>query len=214
MPILLKQESIEEIAERYLQYIEQVCPKGPIELIASCGAAVLAIEVAQALSVKNRRPQRLILMDLPGGELIAPLHLKMQERQKRSWRSSLFGFIFRQLGGERLQHVSGQRHLEKKITMGQTLNDNEARSYTDYLLNAALRSYCPKTYNGAVELVYSGRWSRGVENAEDAKLPTPWQGIFTQLKGVHFSPAKNHEDLLSAEGASFISTLLKPKQGT
>ncbi len=213
-PNTLPVEPIEQTAKRYAAHINRLNLQNPCILLAACGAAVLAIETAQQLSRCGREPATLILMDLPRGELAAPIHRKLQQRQQSSWLKSLYGFAFRRLGGQALKQKYDLRKIEYKIASDRPLSDIEARNYTDIKLYTALSEYRPQPYSGAVELVFSGRWHRGVSSPQDAEVPAYWQTLLPNVQNIHFSPAVQHDDLLDGDGAAFVADIVNLKHAT
>ncbi len=207
-PSFSEPESIDLMAGRYARYIESVQTKRGCDLIAACGAAVVAIEIARRLGEKGFAVNRLILMDLPRGELQAPWLQKLRKRQHRSWWKSLYHYSFSQLGGRALYLRSAHRKIEQKVKNHIPLNDSEAKTYTDVRLYDALSAYEPKPYTGRTELVFSGRWHRGVDSPDEAKVPPFWSGLLTQVEGFHFSPVQDHNDLLQGAGAAFAARII------
>ena len=207
-PVHHAEESIADIAKRYANLIEQA-PRGKsFEMLAACGAAVVALETADQLSRRGIGPVRLMLMDLPRGELSAPLYRRLSKRQQTSWLGSLYYFTYRRLGGETFSLRLAFRRIEKKIRNAVPLTDEEAKTYTDVRLYSALADYKPPVYEGHIELVFSGRWRRGVDSPEQASVPHFWSGYLTNVRGYHFSPVGQHNDLLQGEGATFIASIL------
>lgn len=204
-PSLLADEKLENTASQYIALIEKLDLTGPIELLASCGAAVVALEMAHQLEKLGRTPSRLVLMDLPRGELSGSIHKQLKYRHNRSWTKSAYGYLFRVFGGEALRKNRQLKEIEQKIQAGTSLSDLEARNYTDYKLFSALAAYKPVSYRGRVELVFSGRWRRGVDTVDDAKVPEFWRNLLCDVSAIHFSPAKNHEDLLGKEASRFLA---------
>lgn len=207
-PSPIEPESITQSAKRYVDYIEQTQPNAGYDLIASCGAAVVALEMAILLAKKGNPPVKLILMDLPKGELVAPFTRRLTERQSRSWLASLYHFTFRLLGGEAFSFRLTLRAIEKKIKNGEPLTDTEAKTYTDAQLYSALANYKPQVYKGDIELVFSVRWRRGITSESEASVPPFWSEFFTSVRGLHFSPVKQHNDLLQGEGAAFAASIV------
>ncbi len=211
-PLPIKSETIEQLSKRYADIIEQTQSQaGSYVLIASCGAAVVALEAAIVLTERGIQPAKLVLMDLPRGELSTPLHRRLAERQSRSWLVSLYHFTYRLLGVETLSFWLKLRAIEKKISGAIPLTDVEAKAYTDSQLYSALANYKPKVYNGNVELVFSGRWRRGISTPAEASIPAYWTEYLTNVDGIHFSPVNQHNDLLQGEGAEFAARIVESK---
>ncbi len=208
-PSILAYETIENIANRYLHHVQSSKVDGQIIILASCGAAVIALEVAQQLSKLGREPVQLILMDLPRGELSAPVYKRIGHRYESSWLKSVYGYVFRIFGGESFKKSHRLKAIERKIKKGFALTDIEARNYTDLLLNMALSNYKPRPYDGSVDLVFSGRWRRGIDDPGTTKIPKFWEKYLLNVTAKHFSPAKDHKDLLDKQGAEFISRILQ-----
>ena len=67
-PAVLPHEAIEQTASRYLDYLKGVSLGEHVTIVAACGAAVIAMEIARLLKNENLTIE-LVLMDLPGGQL-------------------------------------------------------------------------------------------------------------------------------------------------
>ena len=94
-----------------------------------------------------------------------------------------------------------------KAYASKPLTDVEARAYTQEMLGKAAKNYAPTLYEGKVVLVFSQRWRRGVANEGAARLPEPWATVLRNAT-IRFSPAVDHNDLLTGESAAFVADLI------
>jgi amino acid adenylation domain-containing protein len=203
-PRVLPPESIETIAARYQRYVEQTGATAPV-LLGSCSALPVALELGQRLTAAGNPPRALMLMDLPGQALKAPLLRRLQHRATQSLVKSGVGWVrrrFQMLGNER-----ARRDLLAKVQAATPLNDVEARAYTQQLLADAAMDYEPRPYSGTVVFVFSQRWRLGVSDENAARLPDPWAATFSEAT-IKFSPATHH-DLLVGESAAFVAGLVE-----
>lgn len=201
---ILPLESIETIAARYQRYVEQTGAVSPV-LVGACASLPVTLELGRRLSDVGNAPRALILMDFPGRALKAPLRGQLRFRSTHSPLKSAVGWAKSKL--RVLREERAQRALLAKARASQPLTDIEARAYTETMLAEALKGYAPSRYEGKVVLVFSQRWRRGVPDEGSARLPEPWDTVFGQAS-IKFSPAVDHNDLLTRESARFVADLI------
>ncbi len=208
-PLPVPIESVQQTAERYASHIERVYPKGELLIIAACGAAVISIEVARLLQSNGRTPDKLVLMDLPRGELTTASERGFKHRQGRNIFHSAYGYAMRVGGGNKIKAYLDRSKINRKIQRGIALTDVEAAELMHIRLSEALADYEPRQYLGNVELILSKAWYRGVENSEDAKVPEFWRPFLPNVSAIHFSPADHHSDLLQGDAAAFAVKVIE-----
>ncbi|MEM8499391.1 MAG: AMP-binding protein [Pseudomonadota bacterium] len=211
-PVPVAIESIQETAERYAQHIQRAHPEGTLRILAACGAAVISIEVARILQSNGRTPEKLVLMDLPRGELTTASQRGFKHRQGRNLLHSAYGYMMRVWGGNKIKAHLDRRRINRKVVRGIALSDAEAVELMHIRLSDALERYQPCAYAGPVELVFSKSWYRGVDKVENAFVPTFWKPYFSQVTDIHFSPAKVHAELLQDKAAAFAANILESDQ--
>ncbi|MFK7730268.1 MAG: AMP-binding protein [Pseudomonadales bacterium] len=208
-PLPVPVESIQETAERYATHIERVHPKGDLCILAACGAGVISIEVARMLQLNGRTPDKLVLMDLPRGELTTASERGFKHRQGRNILHSAYGYAMRVGGGNKIKAYLDRYKINRKISRGVALTDLEAAELMHIRLSEALSDYEPKEYQGKVELILSKAWYRGVEKAEDASVPEFWRPFLPGVSAIHFSSADHHSDLLQGDAAAFAVKVIE-----
>ncbi len=208
-PQPVPEESIQETAERYAKHIERVHPEGELCLLAACGAAVISIEIARILERQGRPPSKLVLMDLPRGELTTASERGFKHRQGRNILHSAYGYAMRVGGGNKIKAYFDRNKIYRKINRGIALSDAEAAELMHIRLSDALGNYEPEEYPGQVELILSKAWYRGVAKEEDAKVPDFWKPFLPNVSAIHFSPAEHHSDLLQGAAAAFAVNVIE-----
>ena len=208
-PVPVPAESIRQTAERYLSHIERVQPSGNLCILGGCGAAVISLEVARLLQNNGRTPTKLVLMDLPRGELTTASQRGFKHRQGRNIFHSAYGYAMRVGGGNKIKAFLNRFRINRKVSKAVPLTDKEAAELMHIRLSEALANYEPAEYNGNVELILSKSWYRGVERVEDASVPYFWKPYLLNVSAIHFSPAEHHTDLLLGDAAAFAIAVVE-----
>ena len=223
---VLPDETIEEMARRYLSYLDGVSLGDRATILAACGAAVVAIEIARELITRGMSV-RLVLMDLPGARITKTLYgtgvLKSARLQDASVLSesatgtrrsgSLMARVYRHVRF-RLKTSSVYRNylLAKFDSVARTqvaLSDNDALAYCNARLNKSLAGYQVLEIECPVKLVWSRQWSNSATNTSELSLNSTWERAFPELASMHLSPARIHNDLLKGESAKVVADLLE-----
>ncbi|MEM7217571.1 MAG: AMP-binding protein [Pseudomonadota bacterium] len=208
-------ETIAETAERYVALMGS---DRPDLLVAACGAAVIAIEMARLLAA-DERSVHLVLMDLPLGELRDPatetsraraLATELLVNPADTLRKTARWFANR-TGAAGLQLERRRARLLASANAGRRMSDEDARDLCDLQLAQALGHYVPEPYAGDIDLVFSRAWRR-TENAR-AAVPEFWRDAFNGEVALHLSPAREHNDLLYGDSAEFVAELIRRRLG-
>lgn len=229
---VLPHETVEEMAARYVGYLDRVDLGERTTVLAACAAGIVAIEVARMLGQRGM-DVHLVLMDLPGCKLKGRAKERNQESfpgvaskktkpaipeqvQTRTSRfirlPGLLGRATRFVRFRLRKTLTFQRYqvakYDKVAATGAALTEEQALAYCNGRLNISLSSYELSAIEIPVELVWSRQWGGNQAGASAVMLPKRWDGVFRQLASVHFSPASHHNDLLQNESARFVADIL------
>jgi thioesterase domain-containing protein len=180
-PALPNQElpqSLEEIAEGYVQLIRRVQPRGPYALLGWCVAGTLAFEIAQRLTAAGERVSQLFMIDthVPCYFERMPRLLRLLARYSQrlkliaqDWqRVRHGGHGLRSFLGRRLIVQKALRHLRRRPAersgsdaMPGLVGDERYDQWLLHYLQDAAERYDPQPYPGRLVLFRSSEEPKG-----------------------------------------------------
>ena len=198
----MAEQTVEDIATRYVQAIRAVQPRGPYYLAGHSGGGVVAFEMAQQLQAHSEQVALLVLFDTP-----CPA-----SRREPSWLTCLSGRVqypLRMLATRIRFHAivwtvtrSEERaaYLRerlatvcRKLIPGRAsddpapMNDDNAVDKLALSINTRLLStYVPRPYRGRVTLFWSSDNPLGRMGAADGRLG--WRRMAQEGLEIHYLP--------------------------
>ena len=209
-------DRVEDVAAAYIAQLTERYPEGPILLAAFCVGALIALEMASQLAEMGRPIDQLVLLD-PGLPKNRPLDLKREvknnarlaygeaHRLSQGWLRtqlvlhrlrSLARWLTRQNADlsedfERFRNRLLSQEQRGRSKLSEQPGSIDARAK----LQAALRHYQPRIFDGPVEILAS----------PERDTTHPWSGLLPRRR-VH-KVFEKHNDVSGATAARLVQSI-------
>ncbi len=208
----LQTNTVEKLAARYIQRLRETQAHGPYRLLGSSFAGLIAYEMAQQLRGSGEEIELLVLVDTNAPDIVR----SRRSLIRRAALRTIFGIRnrgrkFVENKGWRypldLYKRRGIKHIatESVVRLQKAFMPRPAVSRSLAFRAAALQSYRPKTYDGAVLLCVASRNSMHYWRPADLGWSRHVSGGLT----LH-SIEGRHDFVSDPQGARQLAAILRP----